>query len=89
MKNIIIGIGIGILLSTAIFVPIRRQTIESYRAVGINNGKIAAFSEAAQAIEREFGIYDGKSAYKKLFSVKTTDVIAIDKPDKKSIRVIR
>ena len=89
MKNMILGIFIGIILSLAVFIPIRQQTIESYRTVGINNGRITALWEIAEIIEQEFGVYDDNLEYRRLFSIKTTDIVIVNKSSEKSIRVIR
>jgi hypothetical protein len=88
MKNLVLGIVIGIFLASAIFFPLYHYQIENYRNIGIRDGKIEAFAFAANKIEEHFGTYDGQSDYEVLFSVKTTDVIVIEKPDSKTIKVI-
>jgi len=54
------------------------------RANGIRAGRF----EAADALQKEFGLYDGHSPYKVLFSEKTTDVISIETNGVKTVRVI-
>ena len=44
--------------------------------------------EAADALEGEFGRYDGHTPYKVLFSVKATDVISIETNGIRRVRVI-
>jgi hypothetical protein len=88
MKKFGIGVLFGIAIATMAFVPLliseRREKFE----YGLKNGMIAGRREAAQAIEKEFGLYDGHSPYNRLFSVKTTDVISIETNGTKTIRVI-
>ncbi len=55
--------------------------------LGRNTGKIDGLATALEALDKEFGPYDGKSDYRTLFSVKATSVVVIEKDGKKQIRI--
>ena len=88
MKQIVIGIFFGLLIASAIFIPIMKQQTASKFELGRKNGVVEGLTIAAKKIEKEFGDYDGKSKYSKIFSVKTTDVVVINEGNIKTIRVI-
>jgi hypothetical protein len=88
MKQIIIGIVLGILGASAIYIPFAYSYSQKKYNLGITSGKIVGLTIAARAIEEEFGIFKGKSKYNVLFSVKTTDVISINEDGCKKIKVI-
>ena len=44
--------------------------------------------DAVDAVQNEFGLYDGHSPYKFLFEVHTSDLISIETNGVKTIRVI-
>jgi len=62
----------------------RHDSFES----GHKSGIVAGHFEVADALQKEFGLYDGHSPYKVLFSEKTTDVISIETNGIKKVRVI-
>lgn len=78
----------GVLLSTVIFVPLLILERHEKFQFGRNNGIVTGRFEAADALEKEFGRYDGHSPYKVLFSVKTTDVVATETHGVRTVRVI-
>ncbi|HWY74568.1 MAG TPA: hypothetical protein VN281_03070 [Verrucomicrobiae bacterium] len=75
MRNFILGGFVGVAISAVVFVPLllseRRDKFEFGRKAGMVAGRF----EAVDALEKEFGRYDGHTPYKVLFSVKTTDII--------------
>jgi hypothetical protein len=88
MKKFSIGIIAGIAMSAAIFVPLLRSERHDKFEFGRKNGINAGLFQAADAIQKELGCYDGHSPYKVLFSVKTTDVVSTETNGVKTIRVI-
>ena len=88
MKKFALGVLCGIVAASLLFVPLllseRRDKFEFGRKNGINAGRF----EAADALEKEFGRYDGKTPYKVLFSVKTTDVVSTETNGVRTVRVI-
>ena len=88
MKKIITGMSLGAVLATALFVPILIHERRAKFEFGSNYGKILGLTEAADCLGKEFGRYDGESAYRCLFSVKTTDVISLVTNGVKTVRVI-
>jgi hypothetical protein len=61
----------------------------SYRAVGLNDGTIAARAALAEAVSRELGndLVRGEPQ-ETVFSVKTTDVVIVERNGVKTLRVI-
>lgn len=55
---------------------------------GHDVGIVAGRLEAVDAIQKEFGIYDGHTPYKFLFGAHTSDVISIETNGIKTVRVI-
>jgi hypothetical protein len=88
MKQIIIGISLGIFVASAVYIPFIYDYGKKNMINGIKTGKVVGLSIAANAIKEEFGIFDGMSKYTVMFSVKTTDVIVINKNGNKQIKVI-
>jgi hypothetical protein len=86
MKRFIAGLAVGLLLgigvSVAVFIPVILSERES------NHGRLVGYAEAADSLAGEFGLYNGQGAYKRLFSVKTTDVISIETNGVRTVRVI-
>ena len=70
-----------------IFVIVPKEAHDKFD-FGRTNGIVAGRFEAADALQKEFGLYDGHSPYKVLFSEKTTDVISIETNGVKTVRVI-
>jgi len=86
MKKFILGLAVGLFIgvggSTAVFIPVVLSERQS------NHGRLVGYAEAANSLAGEFGLYDGHATYKRLFSVKTTDVISIETNGVKTVRVI-
>jgi hypothetical protein len=55
---------------------------------GFENGELQGRMDAVDAVQKEFGLYDGHGPYKFLFEVHTTDLISIETNGVKTIRVI-
>jgi hypothetical protein len=55
---------------------------------GFRNGELRGRMDAVDAIQKEFGLYDGHTPYKFLFEVHTTDLISIETNGVKTVRVI-
>jgi len=55
---------------------------------GFTNGVVQGHLEAIDAIQKEFGLYDGHSPYKFLFEAYTSDVVSIETNGVKTVRVI-
>ncbi len=55
---------------------------------GFKNGVLQGRMDAVDAVQKEFGLYDGHSPYKVLFEIHTTDLISIETNGIKTIRVI-
>ncbi|HEX5219121.1 MAG TPA: hypothetical protein VFZ59_06100 [Verrucomicrobiae bacterium] len=88
MKKFTLGVLVGIAISAFTFVPfLLRERREKFQ-FGRTNGIVAGRFEAADALEKEFGRYDGHAPYKVLFSVKTTDVVSMETNGVKTVRVI-
>ena len=83
-----LGVVSGIVLSLALFVPLfvaeRRNKFE----FGVNQGFAHGLNEAATRLQTEFGEYAGNGDYKRIFSISTSDVIAIEINGVKTVRVI-
>ena len=88
MNKISIGMFFGIFLASLIYIPIIYLQMDEKYKLGIANGKSQGLIIAANAIEKEFGKYDGKSKYIRLFYVKTKDVIVTSENGNKTIKVI-
>jgi hypothetical protein len=88
MKKFISGVLVGVVLSTIIFVPVLLSERHYKFEFGQKNGIVAGRLEAADAIEKEFGRYEGDGPHKVVFSVKTTDVVSIETNGVKTVRVI-
>ena len=87
MKKFTFGILVGILISAMVAVPLllnqRREKFEFGQHIGMASG----LSEAVDALEREFGLYDGRSPYNVLFSVKTVQVVSTETNGVRTVRV--
>jgi hypothetical protein len=55
---------------------------------GFTNGVLQGRMDAVDAVQKEFGYYDGHSPYKFLFEIHTSDLISIETNGVKTIRVI-
>jgi hypothetical protein len=88
MKNKVIGLLFGLALASAFYIPLLYQQMEAKYELGLSNGVIEGLVHAANKIEHEFGVYEGKAKYSTLFSVKTTEVIVVTNGSEKYIKVI-
>jgi hypothetical protein len=88
MKKFTFGGFVGIAISVIVFVPLRLSERRNKFEFGRNNGIVAGRFEAADALEKEFGLYDGHTPYKVLFSVKTTSVVSMETNGVRTVRVI-
>jgi hypothetical protein len=88
MKKKYIGILLGILIASVIYIPIIYLQSKKRYELGLVSGMVHGLAIASDAIEKEFGTFDGKSEYTNIFSVKSTDVVAIKEDGHKTIRVM-
>jgi hypothetical protein len=88
VKKVILNILIGMAIATAFFMPVLIHERRNQYTIGHNAGKIDGLLEAARAPENEFGRYDGHAKYRRLFGVKTTDVISVDTNGTRTVRII-
>jgi hypothetical protein len=88
MIKFISGMVAGFILATVVFVAYLVFQRSPDWNQGHHHGTLDGRADAAKAISKEFGEYDGKSPYKVLFSIKTTDVISVETNGVKTVRVI-
>jgi len=92
MKTFIVGVILGVLAATGIFIPILVHEQKAKYEFGKMNGRIDALQEAASILGKEFGYYkgcfNGKTPFKELFEVKATSVLMIETNGVKTIKVI-
>jgi hypothetical protein len=55
---------------------------------GFRNGELQGQMDVIDAIQKEFGLYDGHGPYKFLFEVHTTDLVSIETNGIKTVRII-
>jgi len=88
VKNLVVFFGgfiCACILFIFLFLPMEDRAQFNY---GYTNGLVGGRLEGVDEIQKEFGTYDGHSSYKVLFSVHTSDVIAIETNGIKTVRVI-
>jgi hypothetical protein len=88
MKKFALGFFVGSAFIVLVLALIFRSEIRGHYDFLVNEGITVGRAEVARSLEREFGVYDGRSPYKVLYSVKTTDVISIETNGIKTVRVI-
>ena len=88
MRKIIIGMVLGAAIAAGLLIPILIHERHAKFEFGRKNGRIDSLFDAADALDKEFGRYDGNAEYKRLFHVKTTDVISIETNGVKTVRII-
>jgi hypothetical protein len=88
MKKYIIGFIGGVVISTLIFIPILKSRQQAKFKLGINTGKIIGLVHSVRELEKEFGVINSSAEYKRLYSVKTSDVVSVEINGVKTIRVI-
>jgi len=88
MKRFALGFVVGGATCAVTLVPVVLAQLRSKFDYGRHQGHIDGRREAAQALGKEFGQYDGRSPYTVLFSVKTTDVISVETNGIKTVRII-
>lgn len=87
MKKTIAAFLLGVLITLTGYIPFYMHVREKWYDLGRNAGQIDGRSTALEALNKEFGPYDGKSDYRTLFSVKATSVVVIEKEGKKEIQI--
>ena len=88
MRKYIIGFIGGVVISAIIFIPILESEQQAKLELGKNSGKISGLVHSVKELEREFGVIDSSAKYKKLYSVKTSDVVSVEINGVKTVRVI-
>jgi hypothetical protein len=88
MKKYIIGFISGVVISAMIFIPIFKSKQQEKYELGVNSGKISGLTYSVKEIAKEFGIMDSSAKYKRLYSIKTSDVVSVEINGVKTIRVI-
>ena len=86
MRKFLLGVSVGIAVSAIGFVPLLFSERRDKFSFGLKNGVVAGRFEAAYALEKEFGRYDGHAPYRVLFSAKTTDVVSTETNGVKTVR---
>ncbi|WP_421901217.1 hypothetical protein [Maridesulfovibrio sp.] len=87
MRKTIAAFLLGVLITLTGYVPFYMHIREKWFDLGRNTGKIEGLANALEALNKEFGPYDGKSDYRTLFSVKATSVVVIEKDGRKEIQI--
>lgn len=88
MKQLIAGVFLGIGLASLPFNLLVRYEQEKKFQFGITQGYSKGLNDAANLLEKEFGTHDPKGDYKRIFSISTSDVIAVEVNGVKTVRVI-
>jgi hypothetical protein len=88
MKKFFLGVLVGAVLTALVCVPLVLWNHQYQFDSGRNYGKTECRREIAETMSKEFDLYDGKTPYKVLFSIKTTDVIALETNGIKTVRII-
>ena len=88
MKKYIIGFIGGVVISVIIFIPILKSRQQAKFELGINNGEISGLAHSVNKLKKEFGVINSSAKYKRLYSVKTSDVVSVEINGVKTIRVI-
>ncbi len=84
----LVGIAIGIIISSLVFVfYLYPSTKSSWRNQGFNEGEIAAKTEIANSLRNEFKPYQKEKIISTLFNVKATSVYIVEREGEKSIKV--
>ncbi|TIH13552.1 hypothetical protein D0S45_14665 [Marinifilum sp. JC120] len=87
MKKTIAAFLLGVLITLIGYIPFYMHVREKWFDLGRNTGQINGLATALEALDKEFGPYDGKSDYRILFSVKATSVVVIEKEGRKEIKI--
>ena len=88
MKKYVIGFISGIIVSGLIFIPILKMEQQAKFESGTYQGQINGLVHSVEEIEKEFGTIDSQEKYKRLYSVKTSDVVSVEINGVKTVRVI-
>jgi hypothetical protein len=88
MRKFGLGVLAGIVISTILFVPLLVSERRNKFQFGRVNGIVEGLFEASTALEKEFGRYDGRTPYKRLYGVKTTDIVSIETNGVRTVRLI-
>ncbi len=87
MKKTITAFLLGVLITLTGSIPFYIHVREKWFDLGRNTGQINGLATALEALEKEFGPYEGESDYRILFSVKATSVVVIDNDGNKEIKI--
>ena len=79
---------LGMLVAILGFIPVLRSQQRAKFDLGRRQGELAGWNAAADALDKEFGRCDPQSEYRRLFSIKTTEVVVIETNGVKTVRVI-
>jgi len=88
MKKYVVGFISGVVISAIIFIPILKSEQQAKFEIGKNNGNISGLAHSVKELKKEFGVIDSSEKYKRLYSVKTSDVVSVEINGVKTVRVI-
>lgn len=88
MKHFIAGIVCGVCLVLVPFYLLLKSEQKNKFEFGVTTGFTNGLLDAANRLEKEFGTHDSKGEYKRVFSISTSDVIAVEVDGVKTVRVI-
>ena len=89
MKKYILGFVAGISFSSMLFYPLLKNQQEEKYKLGVNNGIVQGLVISVKALESEFGSTESKNATKRLYSVKTSDVVTIKENGVNTVRIVK
>jgi hypothetical protein len=87
MKQFAYGVIVGVLLAACVLVPYARLERRISWDAGTITGAIHGGRQAADALEKEFGRWDGVTPSKTIYTVKHTTLVSIETNGVKTIRV--
>ena len=88
MKTFFGGLVAGVVLGGIISVAVAGPMMLHWHRIH-DNGRIYGLFEAVDALEKNFGSYDGTSQFTRVFNVKCADVVAVEVNGVKTVRVAR
>ena len=88
MKKYLIGFVLGCLATSVILVPVLLMEQTNKFEFGRAQGSIDGVVFSAEKLRDEFGTINSQSEYTGIYSVKTTDVVAVEINGVKTVRVI-
>ncbi len=87
MKKFYLGLALGVLASSLVFIPLIKVEQRDKQEFGYNQGSIAGVIYATDKIRQEFGSWDERGDFTRLFSAKMATVVSIEVNGVKTIRV--